>query len=73
MPCYPTHPSPSSGGDRILMLGLKSRIGNLQDGEYFHLDMVGDIRKDGRTTYETNLAILFEKFQRFCGGSTNSP
>jgi len=69
----PSHPSPSSGGDRILMLGLKSRMGNLQDVEYSHLDMVGDIRKDGRTTDETNLAILFQKFQRFCGGSTNSP
>ena len=41
----PTHPSPSSGGDRIPMLGLKSRIENLQDVEYSHLDNDGENRK----------------------------
>ena len=56
------NPSPTSNGDCVLMVGLESRIGDLQDIEYAHLDMVNNIRENGGATEEANLSVPFEGF-----------
>jgi hypothetical protein len=54
-------------GDEILVVALDGRVGDLEDVEDVHRDVVGEVRKDARHADEADLALALQRLQHLDG------
>ena len=50
-------------GDEVLVVALDGRVGDLEDVEDVHRDVVGEVRQDARHADEADLALALQRLQ----------
>lgn len=54
-------------GDEVLVVALDGRVGDLEDVEHVHRDVVGEVGQDARHADEADLALTLQRLQHLDG------